>query len=106
MSSYKVYSSATVAPKLYWTNPADGARSAAAPRTSGSHPVTTHAVKQLDLYVDGVSKASRLCDGVSYECQLSYKWSICRVRGLHTATFTSTDWMGNVATQTVTFTVN
>jgi hypothetical protein len=35
---------------------------------------------------------------VSYECQLSYKWSIRRVHGQHTATFTSTDWIGNVAT--------
>jgi hypothetical protein len=28
------------------------------------------------------------------------------MRGLHRATFTSTDWFGNVATQTSTFTVN
>jgi hypothetical protein len=39
-------------------------------------------------------------------CQVSYTWSTRRVRGQHTATYQSTDRMGNVATQTATFTVN
>jgi hypothetical protein len=105
-SSYKVYSSDTVAPKLYWTNPADGGTLSGRTANVVFASSDDHSVKQLDLYIDNVSKASRLCDGVSYECQLSYKWSIRRVHGQHTATFTSTDWIGNVATQTVTFTVN
>jgi hypothetical protein len=105
-SSYKVYSSDNVAPKLYWTNPSDGGALSGRTAYVGFASSDDHAVKQLDLYVDGVSKASRLCDSVAYECQLSYKWSIRRVRGQHTATYTSTDWMGNVATQTATFTVN
>jgi hypothetical protein len=105
-SSYKVYSSDTVAPKLYWTNPSDGGALSGRTAYVGFASSDDHAVKQLDLYLDGVSKASRLCDGVSYECQVSYKWSIRQVRGQHTATYQSTDWMGNVATQTVSFTVN
>jgi hypothetical protein len=105
-SWYKVYSSDTVAPNLYWMNPSDGGSLSGRTAYVGFASSDDHSVKQLDLSIDGVSMASRLCDGVSYECQLSYKWSIRRVRGQHTATFQSTDWMGNVATQTVTFTVN
>ena len=105
-SSYKVYSSDTAAPKIYWTNPSDGGALSGRSAYVGFASSDDHAVKKLDLFLDGVSKASRLCDSVSYECQLSYQWSIRRVRGQHTATYTSTDWMGNVATQTATFTVN
>jgi hypothetical protein len=85
-SSYKVYSSDTVAPKLYWTNPSDGGALSGRSAYVGFASSDDHAVKRLDLYVDGVSKASRLCDSVAYECQVSYKWSIRRVRGQHTAT--------------------
>jgi hypothetical protein len=105
-SSYKVYSSDTVAPKIYWTNPSDGGALSGRSAYVGFASSDDHAVKKLDLYLDGVSVASRLCDSVSYECQLSYQWSIRRVRGQHTATYKSTDWMGNIATQTATFTVN
>jgi hypothetical protein len=105
-SSYKVYSSDTVAPKLYWTNPSDGGALSGRSAYVGFASSDDHAVKQLDLYVDGASMASKLCDNVSYDCQLSYKWSLRRVHGTHTATYTSTDWMGNVASQTATFTVN
>jgi len=49
---------------------------------------------------------SVLCDDISFDCQISYKWSIRRVHGTHTATFRSTDWTGNVAAHTATFTVN
>ncbi len=106
ISYYKVYSSDTVAPKLYWTNPSDGGALSGRTAYVGFASSDDHVVKKLDLSVDGVSVGSKVCDTVSYECQLSYKWSIRRVRGQHTATYTSTDWMGNVATQTVTFTVN
>jgi len=105
-SMYKVYSSDTVAPSLYWTNPSNGGALSGRTADVGFASSDDHAVKQLDLYIDGASVASRLCDSVSYECQLSYKWSIRRVRGQHTATYRSTDWMGNVTTQTATFTVN
>jgi hypothetical protein len=105
-SYYKVYSSDTVAPKLFWENPSDGGTLSGRTAYVGFASSDDHAVKKLDLYVDGVSVGSRLCDDISSDCRLSYKWSIRRVHGQHTATFTSTDWMGNVATQTATFTVN
>jgi hypothetical protein len=105
-SVYKVYSADTVAPNLYWTNPSNGGALSGRTAYVGFASSDDHAVKQLDLSVDGVSVASTLCDNISSDCQLSYKWSIRRVRGTHTATYTSTDWMGNVATQTATFTVN
>jgi hypothetical protein len=105
-SLYKVYSSDTVAPKLFWMNPSDGGALSGRSAYVGFASNDDHAVKQLDLYVDGVSKASKLCDNISSDCQVSYNWSIRRVHGQHTATYKSTDWMGNVATQTATFTVN
>jgi hypothetical protein len=105
-SWYKLYSSDTVVPKLYWTNPSDGGALTGRTAYVGFASSDDHAVKQVDLYVDGVSRATKLCDSVSFECQLSYKWSIRRVHGQHTATYTSTDWTGNVASQTATFTVN
>jgi hypothetical protein len=105
-SYYRVYSSDTVAPKIYWTNPSDGGALSGRSTYVGFSSSDDHAVKKLDLSIDGVSVGSRLCDNISYDCQVSYKWSLRRVRGQHTATYTSTDWMGNVATQTATFTVN
>jgi len=105
-SYYKVYSSDAVAPKLYWMNPSDGGTLSGRTAYVGFASSDDHAVRKLDVYLDDALVATRLCDNVSYECQLSYKWSIRRVHGQHTATFESTDWVGNVATQTVTFTVN
>ena len=104
-SYYKVYSSDTVAPKLYWTNPADGGALSGRTTYVGFASSDDHAVKKLDLSSTAPGGAT-LCDNVSSDCQVSYKWSIRRVHGQHTATFRSTDWMGNVATQTATFTVN
>jgi Bacterial Ig domain len=105
-SWYKVYSSDAVPPKLYWMNPADG--SAVSGRTTfvGFSSSDDHAVKKLVVYLDDALVAKTVCDGITYDCQVSYKWSTRRVRGHHTATYQSTDWMGNVATQTATFTVN
>jgi len=105
-SYYKVYSSDTTAPKLFWENPSDGGALSGRSATVGFASTDDHAVKRLDLLVDGVTKGSTLCDDISSDCQLSYNWSIGSVHGSHTATFKSTDWMGNVATDTVTFTVN
>ena len=105
-SSYKVYSSDTVAPKLYWENPADGGSLSGRSAYVGFTSSDDHAVKKLNLDIDGVSVGRVLCDNISSDCQVSYKWSIRRVHSQHTATFTSTDWMGNVATKTATFSVN
>jgi hypothetical protein len=51
---------------LYWTNPADGGTLSGRTAYVGFASSDDHAVKQLNLSIDGVSKASRLCDGVSY----------------------------------------
>jgi hypothetical protein len=105
-SFYKVYSSDTVAPRLYWMNPANGGALSGRTANVGFASSDDHALRQLDLFVDNNLVATKLCDNLSYECQVSYKWSIRRVRGQHTATFRSTDWLGNVSSQTSTFTVN
>ncbi len=105
-SSYKVYSSDTVPPKLYWENPTDGGTLSGRTTYVGFTSSDDHAVRKLNLAIDGVQVGRVLCDNISSDCQVSYKWSIRRVHGQHTATFTSTDWMGNVATQMATFTVS
>lgn len=105
-SVYKLYSSDTVAPKLYWMNPADGGALSGRTAYVGFASSDDHAVKQVDVLLDNTLVASTACDNITYECQVSYKWSIRRARGQHTATYRSTDWMGNVASQTATFTVN
>jgi hypothetical protein len=104
-SYYKVYSSDTVAPTLYWPNPGDGTTI-----SGGSYGVIVsssddHAVRKLDLYIDNVYTSTASCDGVSYTCQLNYNWSLRGVSGQHTATFKAYDWMGNVGVLGVTFTV-
>jgi hypothetical protein len=103
---YKVYSSDTVDPKLFWENPSDGGSVSGSTVYIGFASSDDHAVKRIDLLLDGGSVGSVLCDNISPDCQVSYKWSIGRVSGQHNATFKSTDWMGNVASETVTFTVN
>lgn len=104
-TSYKVYSSDTVAPKLYWENPSNGDTLSGRTAYVGFASSDDHAVKKLSLSIDGVSVSSTLCDDISYDCQLSYKWSLRRAKGAHTVTFESTDWMANVARDAVTFTV-
>lgn len=105
-SFYKVYSSDSVAPRLYWMNPSNGGALSGRTAYVGFASSDDHALRQLDVFLDNALVATTLCANVSYECQASYKWSIRRVRGQHTATFRSTDWMGNFSTQTSTFTVN
>jgi len=106
-SYYKVYSSDTVAPKQYLPSPTDGATISGRYWNVGVASSDDHAVKQIDLYIDNVYTSTTFCgNNTSYECRSSYKWAIRRVHGLHTATFKSSDWMGNVSTLTVTFTVN
>jgi hypothetical protein len=105
-SYYKVYSSDTVAPRLYLPSPSDGVTISGRSYSVGVASSDDHAVKQIDLYIDNVYTSTSVCGGTSYECRLYYKWAIRKVRGQHTATFNSSDWMGNVGTLTVTFTVN
>jgi hypothetical protein len=65
-----------------------------------------HAVKKIDLYLDGAYTSTTNCADISSVCQLYYNWNIRKVHGTHSATFKSYDWMGNMATLTTTFSVN
>jgi Bacterial Ig domain len=102
-SYYKVYSSDSVAPTLYWPNPADGMTISGNSYQFIVSSSDDHAVRKIELYIDNVYKSTALCDNIAYECQLASKWSLSG--GQHTATFKSYDWMGNVGALTSAFTV-
>ena len=102
-SYYKVYSSDTAAPTLYWPSPGDGATITGRSYNVAVSSSDDHAVKTIEVYVDNAYKSTTNCAGVSYSCQLNYSWSPSN--GQHTATFRSSDWMGNVSVLTTTFTV-
>jgi hypothetical protein len=101
---YKVYSSDSVAPTLYWPNPGDGTTISGRSYNMTVTSNDDHAVKNIDLYIDGAYVATKPCDDVGYSCQLNYTWST--TPGQHTATFKSYDWMGNVGTLSVAFTAS
>jgi hypothetical protein len=101
---YKVYSSDTAAPTVYWPNPGDGEAISGRSIWIQASAKDDHAVKEIKVSVDGAAKATKVCDGIAYSCTLYYSWST--VKGAHSATFTATDWMDNADSTTVTFTVN
>jgi hypothetical protein len=101
---YKVYSSDTVAPTLYWANPGNGTTISGRSYNVSVSSSDDHAVKKIDLYVDNAYASTATCNDISYSCQLTYNWSTNA--GQHTATFRSYDWMGNVGETTVSFTVS
>jgi hypothetical protein len=101
---YKVYSSDTSAPTLYWPNPSDGSTISGRSYQFAVTSSDDHAVKSIDLYIDNVYRSTTACDNVSYSCSLSYSWSMGS-QGSHTATFRSVDWMGNVGALSVAFNV-
>lgn len=103
-SYYKVYSSDSAAPALFWPNPGDGQTISGNSYNVVVSSSDDHEVKEVDLYIDNVYKSTTLCDDVAYTCSFYYKWS--PVAGQHTATFKSSDWMGNVGVLTVSFTAN
>jgi hypothetical protein len=103
VSYYKVYSSDSVAPTLYWPNPGDGTTITGRSYNMAVSASDDHAVKTIDLYIDGAYKSETLCDDIAYTCSLNYSWATSS--GAHTATFKATDWMGNVGVSTVGFTV-
>jgi hypothetical protein len=103
-SYYKVYSSDTTAPDLFWANPASGQTISG---TSFNVTVSSrddHAVRTIELYMDGAHVSTTECDNISYICQLHYPWRV-GAAGQHTARFEATDWRGNVGVQSVNFTV-
>jgi hypothetical protein len=104
-SSYKVYSTDTTAPILYWPNPADGITISGNSYQFIVSSSDDHAVRKIELYIDNVYTSTTLCDDIAYECQLVYKGS-AGARGQHTATFKSYDWKGNVGVLTSTYTVS
>jgi Bacterial Ig domain len=101
-SSYKVYSADSTAPTLFWATPAAGSNVTGRSYTMSVSANDDHAVRKLELRLDGASMTTTTCDNVSYTCRLYYSWAV--TPGAHTATYTATDWMGNVATTTVNFT--
>jgi Bacterial Ig domain len=62
VSYYKVYSSDSVAPTLYWPNPGDGTTITGRSYNVAVSASDDHAVKTIDLYIDGVYKSGTLCD--------------------------------------------
>jgi len=102
----KVYSSDSAAPTLFWSNPSGGQSISGSSYMVNVSSSDDHAVKQIDFNLDGVYVTSTTCDDITYICQLTYKLSLSRMSGLHTATFTSTDWKGNVVVSTVSFNVS
>jgi hypothetical protein len=107
-SYYKVYSTDTVAPTLYWPSPGDGTTISSGKGKATYNVMVSsnddHVVRKIELDMDNVYTTTTTCDPTSYDCQLAYKWSM--VKGQHTATFKSYDWVGNVAVLTVHFTVS
>jgi Bacterial Ig domain len=73
-SFYKVYSVDTTAPNLFWPNPAPGQTISGSSVDVGISASDDHAVRKLDLYVDGAHVSSTACDNVSYTCQLNHRW--------------------------------
>jgi hypothetical protein len=102
-SYYKVYSSDTTPPRLFWPNPAPGQMITGSSFSVVVSSDDDHAVKKIDFYMDGAYMSSTACDNLSYTCQLSYQWRV-GAPGQHTARFEATDWMGNVGVRSVDFT--
>ena len=105
---YKVYSSDSALPTLFWPNPWDGTSISGRSYNVTVSSSDDHQVTKIELYLDDAQAptATTFCDGVGYNCQLFYTWAIRRVNGQHSATFKSYDWLGNVGTLTTTFSVN
>jgi len=105
-SYYKVYSSDTTAPTLFWPNPGDGNTITGRSYNFMVSANDDHEVRKIDLYIDGGYRSTVNCDDIAYNCTLSYQASLRGMKGQHTATFKSYDWMGNSGSLTVTFTVS
>jgi hypothetical protein len=102
---YKVYSTDTVRPTLYWPNPGNGMTLSGSSYAFTVSSNDDHAVKKIDLYLDGVYQTTTTCEGISYDCQLYYPRSLGGLSGPHSATFKGFDWMGNETDLTTNFTV-
>jgi Big-like domain-containing protein len=103
---YNVYSSDSAAPTLWYNNPADGEVVSGSSYTFAVWSRDDHAVQRVELYIDGAYQTTTTCDDVTYICALNYKWSLGKRQGSHTATFEAYDWLGNIGSLTVSFTVS
>jgi hypothetical protein len=103
---YKVYSADTTPPTLFWLNPGDGATLSGSAYNVVVYSNDDHAVHRIELYIDGFYRTTMTCADVDYNCALSYKLSLRRLRGQHTRrpSVRMTGW-ANHAEQKVTFTV-
>jgi hypothetical protein len=104
-SWYKVYTSDSVAPTLYWPSPPDGATITGRSWNVSVSANDDHAVQRIELYLDNATApvSTKACEDVSFDCQLNYSWA--PTAGTHTARFEGYDWMGNVSELKTTFTV-
>jgi hypothetical protein len=102
-SWFKVYSSDTTAPTLYWGTPGDGSTISGRSFNVGVEASDDHAVKSIEIYIDGVLKLNWACDDIAYGCDAIYAWSTRA--GSHTVTFIAHDWLGNASSLTNQFTV-
>jgi Bacterial Ig domain len=77
-SYYKVYSSDSTAPTLFWNNPGQGQTITGRSYTFTVSSSDDHAVKEIDLYVDdGIAPvSSTVCNDITYIRQLTYNWSV------------------------------
>jgi hypothetical protein len=108
-SYYKVYSSDTTPPTLFFPNPWANAVVSGKSYNVAVSSSDDHAVKKIELYIDNAKTptTTATCADISYQCQLFYKWSLGKVtKGDHTIRFYSYDWMGNFGSLTVNFTVS
>jgi len=108
---YKVYSTDTSAPTLYWNSPSQGMAISSKGKNSSNFNVSIsanddHTTKQIETYIDGALVDTMSCDGISYSCTSYFGWSPKGKIGQHTATWKASDWLGNVATSTASFSVN
>jgi hypothetical protein len=98
---YKVYSSDSVSPTLYWASPETGATVSGSSFNFSVSSNDDHAVKSIELDIDGAYRSTTNCDDVSASCQFYYTSSVAA--GQHTATFKSYDWLGNSSVLTSDF---
>ena len=103
-SYYKVYSSDTTPPAWEVLNPAPGQTLSGNSFQFAAWAKDDHAVKEIKLSVDGEHMSTTTCDNIAFRCQLFYFWRL-GAPGRHTASFEATDWMGNSAVESVSFTV-
>jgi hypothetical protein len=103
-SYYKVYSTDTTSPTVYWPNPGDGNVLSGRSYYFTASSNDDHAVKRMELYIDGAFVGSTSCADIAYDCQIYLNHSL--TSGSHSATFKSYDWLGNVGSLTVNYTVS